>query len=125
VESVAAAARWSEPGEWQSFQMELAASGTDPGMAHNTPKLLQHGDRARRAGLNPFRGTSSLLHLCPSVLISHAAFCAVGIHLRAHTGKLISRPSQISEDMSGSVVTPIEASTLSGSEAQVFEIVIG
>lgn len=40
VESECAAARWTVPGEWQSFQMELAADGqgSSPG------RLLQHGD---------------------------------------------------------------------------------
>ena len=106
-----AQARWTEPGEWQAFQIERAtgvarvasatpvAAGQPPPLppppAGTRPKpsakLLQHGDL---------------------------------VCLRAHTGRLLRCPRRASAGHMGAGVTPLEASACCLAEAQLFEIVV-
>ena len=142
VESCAAAVRWSEPGEWQHFQMELVPTNAPPVASANPHPIrlntstgdLQPPPPAEQRRARPTGGVGDRVTggvgaqararavataaNTPRRLLQHGDI----VCLRAHTGCLLRR-SEGTMAIGASQMVAIEASAASYAEAQRFEII--
>ena len=106
VENEAVQARWAVVGDWQSFVVELATEGAEPGGRYRSSE-----------GGGEAAGSRVLMH-------------GDVVCLRAHTGKLLRCPLRAFVGGAGESggyampMVPVDAAALHHSEAQRFELLL-